>query len=228
MIKFFLNNLSTFAKFMLVAAVVSAYFCSTSLIETNREFNTSIAMRDANQRTYLSLVDAETGERGFLLTGREKFLEPYYRGTSRIPGLIQTYEQLTLDPDQRAFFERLRPLINAKLDGMAAMIEDRRKHGLRPKIVASEADRGRQIMDDMRVQFSKETERATAARNDLGQTVTALVQGIGMSVTCAIIAVLMLWCGHVNDRKVKRKIKEERQALSYAVEPELVVTPRPV
>ena len=52
----------------------------------------------ARLETVLStLKDAETGERGYLLTGEASYLEPYREAVDRLPGQIADLRQLTLD-----------------------------------------------------------------------------------------------------------------------------------
>ncbi|MCG6882115.1 MAG: methyl-accepting chemotaxis protein [Deltaproteobacteria bacterium] len=43
------------------------------------------------------MVDLETGERGFLITGKEEFLEPYHAGLKEFDSLIETEKKLVSD-----------------------------------------------------------------------------------------------------------------------------------
>src|SRR5450830_161898 len=57
------------------------------------------------------LKDAETSQRGFLLTNDEKFLEPYNKAVASLPAAIQRLKLLTKDnfdqQDDIALFEEL-------------------------------------------------------------------------------------------------------------------------
>src|SRR5262245_5450130 len=43
----------------------------------------------AIQRTLRLLIDAETGQRGFVITGREEYLEPYRAAVAELPQAVQ-------------------------------------------------------------------------------------------------------------------------------------------
>jgi len=53
-----------------------------------------------------AMVDQETGVRGYLITGDERFLEPYHRGGNAYTGAIQKLRDLTSDnPAQQSRLE---------------------------------------------------------------------------------------------------------------------------
>ena len=52
---------------------------------------------DLTAEVLLALVDAETGQRGFLLTGRQEYLEPYSAAVQRLDGLLSTLKYETRD-----------------------------------------------------------------------------------------------------------------------------------
>jgi len=69
------------------------------------------------------LKDAETGQRGFLLTGNRKYLEPYVRGRPGVTlHLTRLDSLLGADTAQVAALRSLRPLVGAKLAELGATI----------------------------------------------------------------------------------------------------------
>jgi CHASE3 domain sensor protein len=63
-----------------------------------------------------AVKDAETGQRGFLLTGDTRYLEPYDDGRTRIAALLEQLSRETTDnPQQRARLPGLQSLIAEKL-----------------------------------------------------------------------------------------------------------------
>jgi CHASE3 domain sensor protein len=60
-----------------------------------------------------SLRDAETGQRGFLLTGRDQYLEPYRQAITEVPNTVEKLTNITAArrPDQAERLNRLRPLV---------------------------------------------------------------------------------------------------------------------
>jgi PAS domain S-box-containing protein len=69
------------------------------------------------------LKDAETGQRGFLYTGEEQYLDPYKLALTQIDSHINSLAQLTSDnPRQQAAVIDLRALVQAKLGELASTI----------------------------------------------------------------------------------------------------------
>ena len=98
----------------------------------------------------LSLTDAETGQRGFLLTGDERYLEPYRQARTDIPVLLKSFGTASLaHPDQAQRVERLNPLVNQKLEELEQTIELRRGKNLDAALAVVRTDRGRVLMDQM-------------------------------------------------------------------------------
>src|ERR1700683_4393993 len=61
--------------------------------------------------------EAETGQRGFLLTGRDDYLPPYSAARDRATLLFSDLRQQTADnPGEQARLERLSPLLQQKLE----------------------------------------------------------------------------------------------------------------
>lgn len=62
------------------------------------------------------LVDAETGQRGFLLTCKDQYLEPYNHAVLEIPRLLELLKSLnTSSWDNGVYLVRLEQLTSAKL-----------------------------------------------------------------------------------------------------------------
>ncbi len=103
------------------------------------------------QRTLSAVKDAETGQRGFLLTGEEPYLEPYTQATARLPGEIQGLQRLLEDnPEQLKRLQTLQGLIDQKLEELKRIIELRRDKGVEAALAAVFTDRGKEVMDRIR------------------------------------------------------------------------------
>ncbi len=73
-----------------------------------------------------NLIDAETGQRGFLLTGDRLFLDPYLAAIPRIDKNVEDLRELTADNAvQQRSLARLLPLVAAKLTYLRDSISDR-------------------------------------------------------------------------------------------------------
>jgi PAS domain S-box-containing protein len=106
---------------------------------------------DQVEETETLLLDAETGQRGYLLTGEPRYLEPYNNAVTQIDSRIQTLSQLTADdPRLQANVAQLGSLAHQKLDELRDTIALARSgHVDRAKAVVL-SDRGRQLMNQIR------------------------------------------------------------------------------
>src|SRR4051812_13581545 len=90
------------AFMLLVVIVIATYQITNDLIEDNL-LTTHTYEVIANLETAISLlVDAETGQRGYVITGDEGFLEPYNAATPHIEATLGELRRLTSDnPSQQ-------------------------------------------------------------------------------------------------------------------------------
>lgn len=100
-----------------------------------------------------TLKDAETGERGYLLTGEESFLKPYLLGRDGIHDQLEALRQITRVSAAHKRLDALVPLIQAKLTDMALNVESRRNHDMVAVISNLHSDQGHQLMDAIRAEM---------------------------------------------------------------------------
>src|SRR4029078_10100406 len=100
-------------------------------------------------------VDAETGQRGYVITGRQEYLAPYRAAVGSIHTQMDALEQLTADdPEQRRRMAEVRRLVGAKLGELDMTIAVRDRTGF---------DATRDIMLRGAGQAEMEVLRATVA-----------------------------------------------------------------
>ena len=84
-----------------------------------------------------NLMSAETGQRGFLLTGVESYLAPYESALPKIDQDFEHLRELTLDEAARhKLLETLKPATDRKLVELNQTIETRRKMVSRPRLLS--------------------------------------------------------------------------------------------
>src|SRR5882672_908706 len=102
--------------------------------------------------TLARLVDAETGQRGYLLTGDEAYLEPYREAIKTLDQVTGQLKALTSgQPDQRKRIQALEPLIEKKLTELQMTIDLRRKEGFEAANKLVLEAHGKEWMDQIRV-----------------------------------------------------------------------------
>jgi two-component system cell cycle sensor histidine kinase PleC len=142
-----------------------------------------------------ALTEAETGQRGFLLTGEDRYLALYSQAGANVPALLQSLERAAKRrPDQSQRVERLRPIVEEKLEELALTIELRHTKGLPAALAVVRTDRGRRLMVQargictvMRVAANQQLARdASQARSSADQASLIAILG------CASLFLLLL------------------------------------
>jgi signal transduction histidine kinase len=101
------------------------------------------------------IADAETGQRGFLLTADTAYLDPYEKSLSTIPATILTVRQLTADnPTQQNNLVRLDSHLKARFAVLHEVIETRKRDGLSAAQATVSNFPGRLRMDAIRFDVS--------------------------------------------------------------------------
>ncbi len=139
-------------SFLLLAGIgLVAYRSIDSLTKTSYLVTHTHLVLEHIASVLSQLKDAETGPRGFVITGDEAFLEPYNSANAAIPKLVKELRELTADnPNQQKRLDEAEPLVAAKLEEMKRFIELRRTKGLAPAMKEIQSGRGKKFMDDLR------------------------------------------------------------------------------
>lgn len=103
--------------------------------------------------------DVETGQRGFLLTGDEAYLEPFRRAQPQLASTLSSLEQTTNDPQQLQILPRLKSRIASRLASARTAIELRRTGGARAATRFVRLGTDKREMDDIRALADKMKER---------------------------------------------------------------------
>jgi PAS domain S-box-containing protein len=131
-----------------------------------------------NEDLLSALKDAETGQRGFLLTGRDEYLEPYRKSQAAIQNDLQQLGVQITRPATRANFTHLEQLVSGKLAALAKAIELRRTKGFDAAVAVVEEGYGKRTMDEIRTVsqaiHDEELGPMLAARQIAGESATRL------------------------------------------------------
>ena len=105
------------------------------------------------QKLQISLVNIETGVRGYVLSGDESFLEPYNNGVKQFQENLDKLRYLTAtDLPQKERVEALQRLGNDKILASQKFINLRRTSGLQDALNSIKSGEGKAIMDRIRAQ----------------------------------------------------------------------------
>jgi signal transduction histidine kinase len=108
-------------------------------------------VREGISTVVSDMTDAETGERGYILTGEESYLQPYQRGKSRVGEDLQAVRELTADNSvQKRNLDQMEPLVATEFKEMHDRIAVRAEQGLTAGADAVKQGVGKQLMDNIR------------------------------------------------------------------------------
>jgi PAS domain S-box-containing protein len=107
------------------------------------------------QRLLSALQDAETGERGYVITGNDAFLAPYSKATRAIGPLLEGLDQPAATPAFQTLCAELRPRVFDHLEFLAETVELRRSRGAEAAAAAGRSEAGRERMDALRVLIAR-------------------------------------------------------------------------
>jgi len=87
---------------ILILSSVASYISIKSLLNSAQLVEHSNLVSKKTNEIISTMKDAETGQRGFLLTGEPAFLEPYNGSYDKVLGMIADVKDLTKDnPEQQ-------------------------------------------------------------------------------------------------------------------------------
>ncbi|HWF09212.1 MAG TPA: CHASE3 domain-containing protein [Bryobacteraceae bacterium] len=208
---------------LIVAGIVGvvAYRATAELITSAAEVAHTHLVKESLADLLSSFKDAETGQRGLVLTGDESYLDPYTNALPKIDGDVRKVRELTADnPSQQARISALGPPVQGKLQELARTIAIYRQRGQRAAIAEVVSNRGKIFMDDIRrivadmdAEESRLLDERAARANETAQfssramiwggvAVLVLVSIVGLLVQRSItgpLAVFMQFAGRVGD-----------------------------
>ena len=191
------RNIVLWFGLAMVGLLVNAAVCYRNLVrlvDNSQDEVASQRLLVQLEDTLSTVKDAETGQRGYLLTGRREYLAPYQRAAARLPGELAELRRLT---SGQTFFDerlpRLQSVIADKLDELAKTLRLHDQVGGEAALAEVGAGRGKEAMDDIRGitgEMIAEETRRSAARADESRSTVAVAR---LTFTLAtVIDVLLL------------------------------------
>jgi methyl-accepting chemotaxis protein len=185
------------AALTLVVIAVVSYRNTYRLIENDAWVAHTYQVQTELADLLSELKDAETGQRGYIITGDDSYLAPYQSALPAIKSTFEDIRKLTSDnPNQQRRLATLSPLIDAKLAELKQTIDLRRAEGLDAAIKRVVSNVGKATMDQARgivAEADREEKdllklRSEEARSS-ADTTMAIIVGGGLLGTLAVAAI---------------------------------------
>ena len=136
-----------------ILALLSAsdYWSTRTFLVTSEEVNHAHEVVEQLDHLLAEMTDAETGQRGYLITGSVRYLAPYERATARIADTLHAIRVLSADGSaEEERLNRLVPQVASRLAIMRETIDLYDREGLAAARQHVLTDRGKTVMDDIR------------------------------------------------------------------------------
>ena len=206
-------SISLFASVLIISA--SLLYRETSKLRDNSFWVAHTHETIAKIERVLARVrDAETGQRGFLLTGQPNYLLPYNDAMTYYDAEFKELRTLVEDNvEQQARLDQLSALVQSKFDELKTTIALRKEDNLAAAVQLVETDQGRQIMrkilgivDQMQ---NKERELLAARSRANDETYQSALRNIIFAAVIGMVALGSLgFLLHVYVRNIERSADE--------------------
>jgi signal transduction histidine kinase len=196
--------------------VVYAEFSYRSLESANRQMAAAVIMQSTLHETLALVIDAETGQRGYMLTGKDEYLEPYNQALLRLDEAFNRLrEQLVFNgtPAQRESVGRFNNLVGKKLAELEATLALHRAEGPDAAMKLMNTGIGRRTMDQIRAEVNDmaraHRDQVDAANRQWNADIA--VARFGMQIMTAFTVALLLVVWLLARRDARQR--EERRLL---------------
>jgi signal transduction histidine kinase len=197
---------------LLTASVLLAFVSMVSQEQATRSVRHTLEVEVHIFNVGRLVTQAETGQRGYLITGDENYLAPYRRAVVQLPGVLSDLRAATADnPVQAKTFRQLEELAKLRLSLLEQAIQLMMEGNGEAAINAVRSGRGARVQSELSLTIGRmvqEEERLLAYRTQLAERRAVLVRAIlALSVIGAVLLAV------VAVRGAKRRIDTLETAL---------------
>lgn len=215
-----------FAVAFIVLTIIGIinYVHTSTLVENSRLVVESQELMVQLEDVLSDITDAETGQRGYLLTLNESYLKPYETAVTQVGRDLRKLEELLAQNEsQQEELPRLKQAVEAKLAEIRETVELARNGNREEALAIVQSDVGKNLMDEIRTTLASLQE---AEANDIRQRMKETERSYQSAVVTAVVSAT---AGIVLFGLVfflaRRNIGQERDAASeIAAQRELYLT----
>ncbi|MFB2924290.1 response regulator [Aerosakkonema funiforme] len=214
------------ASAILVLIGVVSYRSIDELVKTSKWVEHSYEVLGNLEDVLSNLRYLEAGQRGYILTGDESYLEVYNTAIPTLKENIKQLKTLTSDNYIQQYLPTLEPIIASKIDLLSEIVQLRRQRGLQSALDFFNTHQNRQQTNEIRqiietIQKNEKTllrQRQAAAKANAKKAILTFL--IGIFVCFFILAsVFYLIYREISERKqVEEWLKQERNFISAIVD----------
>jgi PAS domain S-box-containing protein len=192
---------------MLIVVTLIGEWSLRQINETDRWVEHTRDVIAANERLLADVKDAESAERGYIITGDAGYLVPYQAATQDVAGAYSKLQQLTDDnAAQQARLQRLNDLIQQRLAVLESGLRERKQSGFDAARNVVLSGRGRAVMEQIRevsAQIEAEESRLLEERSHTRQV--RIRNGSFAAFAATLLALVAFLVAPLDVRRVVRE-----------------------
>lgn len=182
---------------LMLGALLSGWQLSTRVADAEAEARRTLQVQSELQALHKLIVEAATGVRGYLLTGRDDFLQTYWRAKGEIPQTLTRLDGITSDEGQRIVLNRLRPQIIAKVEsldelrttGRLLSADELQQHLIDSKLILDAVRGDLEILQRREAELIEQRTAAVATSLRRNLWMNAVTVGVAMLIAVLAAAV---------------------------------------
>lgn len=176
----------------LILVLLVGYFVSQRIENTTQTRLTEILFLENEFGELLSAMqDAETGQRGFLITSNEEYLKPYNEAVLKAPRLTKKVQNYSKANDiYNKNISEIRVLIDEKLKELKKNIDYQKNNQSEIAIANIKNGKGKKLMDEIRIRIKelrKESYRSLEENKQEIQLLNRIIVGIQIGASIAML-----------------------------------------
>jgi signal transduction histidine kinase/DNA-binding response OmpR family regulator/CHASE3 domain sensor protein len=183
---------------ILIITSVASYSSIYNLLDASKWVDHTDSVIQATNNVLSTLKDAETGQRGYLLTGDTVYLRPWYGSQQRAMALIDELQVMTRDnAAQQENIKELRDLVEHRLGILQDMINMKRAQDI---YSLPDLQKGREYMEEVRYiiqRMQDEEHRLLAVRVAKVRTYSAYTPALIIAASLLAIILTLFFYGRV-------------------------------
>jgi PAS domain S-box-containing protein len=216
-----------------LASAILVLIGAVSYHQTNVFINSSYQVRKTQQKIntledlFSQVKDAETEQRGYILTGDQIYLKQYQLAVTKVEQKIENLKNLTADnPNQQQINKLLIPLITAKLSELKLSIDLRQKKGVEAALQEILPKKRHKLMEEIHnILYEMEREESNLLQQQSQAVVTTaqnsiLTVAIAISFSFVILALVyyLIYREVTEHKQTEESLQKERNFISAVVD----------
>jgi signal transduction histidine kinase len=215
---------------LLIGFLVGLFFLAAAgqsrLNAANERVHDSEIRQQALSEFIALISDAESGQRGYLLTGESSYLQPYTEAVAKVEAALDRVHEAYGGNDDTPEFQQLRILTGKKLGELEDTLALFKKRGTVPAVNVVRTDVGKHTMDEisriagsMRLSETRELSAATAQwQADFRVSRWVSAAGVILNIGLVLLATRLVYGDMRRRAREATNLRDQKQELEQQVE----------